>query len=90
MISLIDGDDIVTRAACGIASGFLNARRPMSQTVSSFAIAARAPLLIEYAEDDPRLNPAIRAKMGDRSHICVPLFAGERPVGALSVMSTSE
>ena len=28
--------------------------------------------------------------MGDRSHICVPLFAGDRPVGALSVMSTSE
>ncbi len=90
MISLIEDDDIVTRAACGIASGFLNARRPMSQTVSRFAIAARGPLLIEYAEDDPRLNSQIRAKMGDRSHICVPLFAGERPVGALSVMSTSE
>ena len=28
--------------------------------------------------------------MGDRSHICVPLFAGDEPVGALSVMSTSE
>jgi diguanylate cyclase len=90
MISLIEGDDVVTRAACGIASGFLNARRPMSQTVSRFAIEARGPLLIEYAEDDPRLNSQIRAKMGDRSHICVPLFAGERPVGALSVMSTSE
>jgi GAF domain/PAS fold len=65
-------------------------RRPMSQTVSRFAIEARGPLLIEHAEDDPRLNPQIRAKVGDRSHICVPLFAGEHPVGALSVMSTSE
>ena len=90
MIHLIDGDDVVTRAASGIGARFLNNRRPLSESVSRFAIAARAPLLIEHAEDDPRLNPAIRAKMGDRSHICVPLFAGEQPVGALSVMSTSE
>jgi diguanylate cyclase (GGDEF)-like protein/PAS domain S-box-containing protein len=90
MISLIEGDDVVTRAACGIAERFLHNRRPMSETVSRFAIAARGPLLIEHAEDDPRLNAQIRAKMGDRSHICVPLFAGERPVGAVSLMSTSE
>ena len=90
MISLIEGDEIVTRAACGIAARFLRTSRRLSESVSRFAIAARGPLLIEYAEDDDRLNPQIRAKMGDRSHICVPLFAGERPVGALSVMSTSE
>jgi diguanylate cyclase (GGDEF)-like protein/PAS domain S-box-containing protein len=90
MISLIEGETLVTRATCGIATRFQGNRRPLGESVSRFAIAARGPLLIEHAEDDPRLNPAIRAKMGDRSHICVPLFAGERPVGALSVMSTSE
>ncbi len=90
MVSLIDGDDIVTRAACGIASRFLHNRRPMSETVSRFAIQARSALLIEQAETDPRLNPRLQKLVGDRSHICVPLFAGERPVGAVSVMSTSE
>jgi diguanylate cyclase len=90
MISLIEGDEVVTRAACGIAARFLHNRRPMSETVSRFAIRARKPLLIEHAEEDPRLNAQIRAKMGDRSHICVPLFAGEEPIGAVSVMSTSE
>jgi diguanylate cyclase (GGDEF)-like protein/PAS domain S-box-containing protein len=90
MISLIEGETLVTRATCGIATRFQGNQRPLGESVSRFAIAARGPLLIEHAEDDPRLNPAIRAKMGDRSHICVPLFAGERPVGALSVMSTSE
>jgi diguanylate cyclase len=90
MIHLIDGDDVVTRAACGIATRFLHHRRPLKESVSRFAIAARAPLLIEHAEDDPRLNHKLRALVGDRSHICVPLFAGDRPVGALSVMSTSE
>jgi diguanylate cyclase (GGDEF)-like protein/PAS domain S-box-containing protein len=90
MIHLIEGDDVVTRAACGIACRFLNNRRPLSQSVSRFAIAAREPVLIEYAENDDRLNANMRSLVGDRSHICVPLFAGERPFGALSVMSTSE
>ena len=90
MISLIDGDEIITRATCGIAVRFQGNRRPLCQSVSRFAIAARGPLLIEHAENDPRLNAEIRSVMGDRSHICVPLFAGERPVGALSVMSTCE
>ncbi len=90
MIHLIEGDDVITRAACGIGARFLGNRRPLRESVSRFAIEARGPLLIEYAEDDPRLNAAIRARMGDRSHICVPLFAGDEPVGALSVMSTHE
>ncbi|MBV9606289.1 MAG: EAL domain-containing protein [Solirubrobacterales bacterium] len=90
MIHLIDGEDVVTRAACGIATRFLHNRRPLKESVSRFAIAAREPVLIEHAEDDPRLNQKLRKLVGDRSHICVPLFAGERPVGAVSVMSTSE
>jgi diguanylate cyclase (GGDEF)-like protein/PAS domain S-box-containing protein len=90
MIHLIEGGDVITRAACGIGARFLGNRRPLSQSVSRFAIEARGPLLIEYAENDPRLNAKIRAVMGDRSHICVPLFAGDEPVGALSVMSTHE
>jgi diguanylate cyclase (GGDEF)-like protein/PAS domain S-box-containing protein len=90
MVSLIEGDMVVTRATKGIVAGFKGNRRPLSQSVTRFAIADRLPLLIERAEDDPRLNPQVRAKVGDRSHICVPLFAGEQPVGTLSVMSTSE
>jgi diguanylate cyclase (GGDEF)-like protein/PAS domain S-box-containing protein len=90
MVSLIEGDDVVTRAACGIATRFLHNRRPMSETISRFAIQARSAILIEHAEDDSRLNPKLRNLVGDRSHICVPLFAGDRPVGAVSVMSTSE
>ncbi|MGH2883355.1 MAG: PAS domain S-box protein, partial [Solirubrobacteraceae bacterium] len=90
MIHLIDGEDVVTRAACGIATFFLHNRRPLKESVSRFAIAARAPLLIEHAENDPRLNSKLRKLVGDRSHICVPLFVGDRPFGAVSVMSTSE
>jgi diguanylate cyclase (GGDEF)-like protein/PAS domain S-box-containing protein len=90
MISLSEGDQLFTRAACGIAARFLHLRRPMSESVARFALQARGALLIEQAESDPRLNQERRTLGGQRSHICVPLFAGERPVGALSVMSTSD
>ena len=90
MVSLLDGDHLVTRAASGIAARHLLHRRPLAQSVARFAVESGEPLLIERAENDPRLNPELRVAVGDRSHICVPLFAGDRAVGALSVMSASE
>ena len=70
MVSLIDGDDMVTRAACGIASSFLHNRRPMTETVSRFAIWARRAMLIEHAENDPRLNRgAAQAGRGSLAHL---------------------
>ncbi len=61
MIHLIEGEDVVTRAASGIAVRFLHNRRPLNQSISRFAIAAREPLLIEYAENDPRLNAQLQS-----------------------------
>jgi diguanylate cyclase (GGDEF)-like protein/PAS domain S-box-containing protein len=90
MVSMIEGDEIVTRAASGIGSPHLNNRRPITETVARYAIEARGPLLIEHAEGDPRLNQRLLSAIGDRSHICVPLFSGEDAIGALSVMSASE
>jgi diguanylate cyclase (GGDEF)-like protein/PAS domain S-box-containing protein len=90
MISLIDGDDVVTRAACGVAEAHLNNRRPLTETVARFAIQSGQPLLIEQAEGDRRLNRGLSAAIGDRSHICVPLFTGEEAVGALSLIGISE
>ena len=59
------------------------ARRRISESIVQHAIAARDTLLIEHAEADPRINRRLQAAVGDLSHICVPLFAGDRPVAAL-------
>jgi diguanylate cyclase (GGDEF)-like protein/PAS domain S-box-containing protein len=90
MVSLVEGDDLVVGAAAGIAVGAVGNRRAISSSIVSHAFDARDTLLIERVEDDPRMNRALRSRIGDRSHVCVPLFEGDRPVAALNVMSRSE
>jgi diguanylate cyclase (GGDEF)-like protein/PAS domain S-box-containing protein len=89
MVSLLDGDELVCGAACGVAACALDTRRSLEESVAPYAFAARQALLIEDATNDPRLHPAMRAKVGDSSHICVPLFTGDRPVATLNVMTRS-
>ena len=90
IVSMIDGDELVVGAASGVVSQMVGNRRPLEQSVARYAFEARDTLLIEHAEGDPRLYRGFAEKVRDRSHICVPLFQGERPVGALNVMTTSE
>jgi diguanylate cyclase (GGDEF)-like protein/PAS domain S-box-containing protein len=89
MVSLIDGDELVIRAAAGRAHALLGGRRRLADSLVRHAIAARDTLLIERTEDDPRINRQLQSAVGDLSHICVPLFAGDRPVAALSMMSSA-
>jgi diguanylate cyclase (GGDEF)-like protein/PAS domain S-box-containing protein len=89
MVSLLDGDELVVGAACGVAAPARDSRRRVEDSIAAHAFAARDTLLIERAEADPRLNSAMRAMVRDTSHICVPLFAGDRPVGTLNVMTQS-
>ena len=90
IVSMIDGDELVVGAASGVVSQMVGNRRPLEQSIARYAFEARDTLLIEHAEGDPRLYRGFAEKVRDRSHICVPLFQGERPVGALNVMTTSE
>src|SRR5579884_3152293 len=88
MVDLLDGDDLVTRAAAGSVASTLGNRRPASDSMD--ALASGRAVLIERAEDDPRLNRPLADAVGVRSLVCIPLFKGGRPTGALTVVSTSE
>jgi GAF domain-containing protein len=90
MVSLLDGAELVTRAAAGIAAATVGVRRPLGQSVAAHAIATGQPILIEDAESDPRIDQNMRRKVGDKSLICVPFFDGGRAVGALNVVSSSD
>jgi diguanylate cyclase (GGDEF)-like protein/PAS domain S-box-containing protein len=90
IVSMIDGDDLVVGAASGIAAHVVGTRRPLAESVARYAFHERNTLLIEDAEGDPRLYSAFARTVRDRSHICVPLFHGDRPVGALNVMTASD
>ena len=90
MVSLIEGDELVIGAAGGRAADLVGRRRRLEDSIVKHAIAAGTTLLIERTEDDPRINRALQQKIGDLSHICVPLFEGARAVAALSIMSSAE
>ena len=90
-VNLIDGDDVIMRASSGIATKIVGgARRPLADSVTGHAATTGRTILIEDSANDERLNQDIVASLGERSHVCVPLFSGGEVVGSLSVMSTSE
>jgi diguanylate cyclase (GGDEF)-like protein len=90
MVSLVEGEELLTRAASGISAGLVGRRRPLRETVARFAIEGGVPLLISDCETDPRINRELQKLTGDRSLICVPLFQGGEVIGALNVLSSSE
>jgi diguanylate cyclase (GGDEF)-like protein/PAS domain S-box-containing protein len=91
MVNLIEGGDTLhTRAATGIAATAFDARRPLSSSVAKHAIESGQPILIEDTPSDARINQELRAKVGDKSLICVPLFQGADVIGTLNVMSRDD
>ncbi len=89
MVSLVEGDELVVAAACGSAAPTVGTRRRTQDSIAHHAFNDRAALLIERSEDDPRVNAALRARVGDRSLIAVPLFHGDDPVASLIVARAS-
>src|SRR5262249_5547395 len=47
-------------------------------------------ILVEHAETDPRVDPALRRAIGHKSLVCVPLSHRDEVAGVLHVMSQSE
>jgi diguanylate cyclase (GGDEF)-like protein/PAS domain S-box-containing protein len=90
IVSMIDGDDLVVGAASGIASHTVGSRRPLAESIARYAFDGPDTLLLEDAEGDPRLYSGFAQTVRDKSHICVPLLQGDRPVGALNVMTASD
>jgi diguanylate cyclase (GGDEF)-like protein/PAS domain S-box-containing protein len=87
MLSFVEGDELVTHGAIGIAERGKR-RRPLAASVARHAINSGRPLLVEDCERDDRLDREMQRAIGDKSLICVPLFQGSSVVGALNVMSS--
>ena len=90
IVSLVDGDELVVRAACGTAASTIGSRRRTEDSIAFHAFKSGAALLIEHSETDPRINAKMRAVVQDRSLIAVPLLEGDAPVASLIVVRTSE
>ena len=88
VIEMVEGDELVYRAASGEAREHLGMRLRRAGSLSGRAVQDRAIMRCDDTEADPRVDgPACRA-IGIRSMIIAPLFEGDTAVGALKSFSS--
>ncbi|NUO77971.1 MAG: GGDEF domain-containing protein [Lysobacter sp.] len=89
VVELAEGDDMVYRAASGIAESSLGLRLRRSASLSGACVAVGAPLNCEDSETDPRVDREACRRVGLRSMIVVPLKHHQTVVGVLKVMGAT-
>jgi signal transduction histidine kinase/CheY-like chemotaxis protein len=90
-IRLVDGDDLVVAYASGGARDVMvRPRLRIGESLSGLVAASGQTLVLADAAADPRLLPEHRAAMerlGYRALVAVPIKAGDRIAGVLSVQT---
>lgn len=88
VIELVEGDEMVYRAASGVAEKHVGLRLPLAGSLSGRAVAGAALMRCDDTDVDPRVDgPACRA-IGIRSMVIAPLIEGNAAVGALKSFSS--
>ena len=87
VVLLIDGSEMVYRAAAGIAEPHLGLRVPREGSLTGLAAEQMEVLICDDADRDGRVNREACALVGARSLLTVPMKSEGRAAGALLVMS---
>lgn len=87
VVELVEGTDMVYRAASGTAAGSVGVRLRRDSSLSGLCVAEGIPLCSDDTESDPRVDREACRRVGIASMICVPLFHGGDAVGVLKVLS---
>lgn len=86
---VVEGDELLYRAASGIARSHIGLHLPLAGSLSGLAVREKAPQRCNDTETDGRVDgPACRA-IGIRSMIIAPLLEGDVAVGALKSFASS-
>jgi len=86
-VELAEGDDMVYRAASGVASGLLGLRLARSGSLSGLCVQTGAILRSDDSETDPRVDREACRRVGLRSMIVTPLRHLDSTVGVLKVVA---
>ncbi|MEG3989779.1 diguanylate cyclase [Microcoleus sp. S28C3] len=89
VIEILEGDELVYRAASGIATPYIGLRIKVGTSLSGKCIATGQIMLCEDSETDARVNRAACERIGIRSMVVVPLFYQDDRVGVLKVLSAT-
>ena len=85
-VLLVDGDSLAVAATSGHAAPALGMRIPLEDSAAASAIATGRSLLVTRP-DDVRLYRALADEFEVKSFVAVPLFQGERSIGAIVAMN---
>ena len=86
-LALYEGDQLICRAICGTDTPALGARISADSGITGECIRLAQVMYCSDAATDPRVDREICADLGIRSILALPLFAGQRVVGLLEVLS---
>ena len=87
VVELVEGDEMVCRAASGTATNFQGTRLDMATSISGLCVREAQPLCCVDTETDDRVDREACRRLGVRSMIAVPLIHNGAPHGVLTVMS---
>lgn len=89
VIEIVDGDQLVYRAASGAARQHVGLRLPFAGSLSGLAVTEKSIMRCDDTEHDPRVDGEACRRIGIRSMLIAPLLEGNVAVGALKTFSTS-
>ena len=87
IVELVEGDEMVYRAASGLAADSVGIRLSVATSVSGLCIRLGRPLTCDDTESDPRVDREACRRLSIRSMVVVPLLNGDQPIGVLKVSS---
>ncbi|MEG4148427.1 diguanylate cyclase domain-containing protein [Microcoleus sp. Pol12B5] len=87
VIEILEGDELVYRAASGIASTYVGLRMKVGTSLSGKCIATGQIMLCDDSQTDSRVEQSVCQRIGIRSLVVVPLFYQDDRVGVLKVVS---
>jgi len=87
VIEMLEGEELVYRAASGLAKEHIGLRLAGEGSLSGLAVSEKSLMQCDDTDTDPRVDgPACRA-IGIRSMIIAPIIEGDKAVGALKTFS---
>lgn len=87
VIELVEGDEMVYRAATGTVANHIGLRLPMSTSISGLCVHSKKVLYSEDTEHDSRVNLEACRRVNARSLVVAPLFHDGKTEGVLKILS---
>ncbi|TGK81285.1 GGDEF domain-containing protein [Leptospira montravelensis] len=88
VFELVEGDELVYRAASGTAERQIGLRLPVKDSFSGLSLQSRTSLYCIDSEEDDRVNREACRVVGLRSMIVLPLYFDSEVLGVLKVHSS--